>query len=482
MQRALLIACLVLLLPNGCTVGPDYERPPFGMPAHWSDLDAAQGESLANVPWWELYPDPVLHELIKTALDQNRDLRIAVERIEEARALYGFTRADFGPKIDATAGARRERVSGESLPVTGTDVERSVYTVGASMYWELDLFGRIRRATEAQQAILFATEHARAAIVLALVADVARAYVELRDLDRRLEISNATLVSRREYLELVRVRYEGGLTSELDFRQAESELHRTASQVHEFERQVGEKQNELNLLVGRSPGTIERGSAVAALPLPPQVPAGLPAELLQRRPDLAAAEQELVAANARIGEAKALLYPTISLTGFLGFESTDLSDLATAPARSWSIGANLLQPIFHSGQLQSRVEVAESQQRQTLFAYENAILRALREVEDALVGYRKSGEKRGSEASRVQAQRRVLELAEVRYRGDVAPYLDVLDAQRSLLDAELDEAQSIRDHYVALILLYKALGGGWPAAEGKPAEGGGASAEAPPGR
>jgi multidrug efflux system outer membrane protein len=260
-------------------------------------------------------------------------------------------------------------------------------------------------------------------------------------------------------------------------------MHRTASQVHDFERLVAEKENELNLLVGRSPGSIERGSAVAALPLPPQVPAGLPAELLQRRPDLAAAEQELVAANARIGEAKALLYPSISLTGFFGWESTELDDLASAPARSWSIGANLLQPIFHSGQLQSNVEVAESRQRQTLFAYENAILRALREVEDSLVGYRKSGDRRGSETSRVASQRRVLELAEVRYRGDVAPYLDVLDAQRSLLDAELEEAQSIRDQYVALIQLYKALGGGWPAAEPKPPDGGGgAAAEAPPGR
>ena len=480
MHRALLIASLVLLAPSGCTVGPDYERPPFGMPEGWRDLGAQQGESLANVPWWELYPDPVLHELIKTALDQNRDLRIAVERIEEARALYGFTRADLGPKLDAVAGARRERISEEAVPATGTDLERSVYGIGASMYWELDLFGRIRRATEAQQSVLFATEHARAAIVLALVADVARAWVELRDFDRRLEISNATLVSRREYLELVRVRYEGGLTSELDFRQAESELHRTASQVHEFERLVGEKENEINLLVGRSPGPIERGTAVAALPLPPKVPAGLPAELLQRRPDLAAAEQDLIAANARIGEAKALLYPSISLTGFFGFESTELGDLTSAPARSWSVGVNLLQPIFYSGKLQSNVEVAESRQRQTLFAYESAILRALREVEDALVGFRKSGDKRGSETSRVAAQRRVLELAEVRYRGDVAPYLDVLDAQRSLLDAELDEAQSIRDHFVALIQLYKALGGGWPAVEPQP-EGGGA-AEAPPGR
>jgi multidrug efflux system outer membrane protein len=483
MQRALLVGGLVLLAPSGCTVGPDYAPPEIAMPAGWRDLDTAQGQSLANVPWWELYPDPVLHDLIRLALDQNRDLKIAVERIEEARALYGFTRADLWPKVDVGAGARTERTSVESLPnaPAGVDIERNVFGAAASLFWEIDLFGRIRRATEAQQAILYSTEHARVAIVLALVADVARAYVELRDFDRRLEISKATLQSRREYLELVRVRYEGGLTSELDFRQAESELHRTASQVHEFERLVTQKENELNLLLGRNPGPIPRGSAVAALPLPPKIPAGLPAELLQRRPDLCAAEQDLVAANARIGEAKALLYPSISLTGFFGFESAELGDLASAPARTWSIGANLLQPIFNSGQLQSRVEVAESQQRQVLFTYEQAILRALREVEDSLVDYRKSGERRGSESSRVEAERKVLALAEVRYRGDVAPYLDVLDAQRSLLDAELNEAESIRDQFVALIQLYKALGGGWPATvESKPP--GAAPADAPPSR
>jgi len=482
MRRPFSIVCLVLLaLPlalGGCMVGPDYKAPEIAMPEGWRELESAQGESLANMPWWELYPDPVLHELIKSALDQNRDLKIAVERIEEARSLYGFTRADLWPKVDVGAGARRERASEETTP-TGSDLERNVFTVGAGLTWELDLFGRIQRATEAQQAILFGTQHARAAIVLSLVAEVARAYVELRDLDRRLAISNATVQSRREYLELVRVRYEGGLTSELDFRQAESELYRTTSQVFDFERLVTQKENELNLLLGRNPGPVPRGTAVSELPLPPTIPAGLPAELLRRRPDLAAAEQDLIAANARIGEAKALLYPTISLTGFFGFESTELGDLASAPARTWSLGANLLQPIFNSGQLQNRVEVAESQQRQILSAYEQAILRALREVEDSLVGYRKSGDLRGSELLHVEAQRKVLALAEIRYRGDVAPYLDVLDAQRQLLDAELSEAAAIRDQYVGLISLYRALGGGWPAtAEPTPvAE---AAPEAPP--
>lgn len=471
MRRSTLLIALATL-PLGCTVGPDYVPPEVVLPQAWRDLEVAQGESIANVPWWELYPDPVLHDLIALALRQNHDLRIAVERIEEARALYGFTRADLWPKVDVAAGAAIERASAENLPNgwPASDLQRKSYGVGASFAWEIDLFGRIQRASEAQQAVLFATEHTRAAVVLALVADVARAYVDLRDLDRRLQISTATLQSRRDYLDLVRIRFEGGLTSELDLRQAQSELHRTAAQVHEFERLVQQKENELNLLVGNNPGPIARGAAVADLPIPPQVPAGLPAELLQRRPDLAAAEQSLVAANARIGEAKALLYPSISLTGFFGFESTELGDLASAPARSWSLGANLLQPIFNSGQLQSRVEVAESQQRQVLAAYEQAIQRALREVEDSLVGLRKSGDLRGSQGLRVEAQRAALILAEIRYRGDVAPYLDVLDAQRELLNAELDEAVAIRNQYVELILLYKALGGGWPVAAAEPAE------------
>lgn len=471
MNQALLLGSTLLLLPAACMVGPDYQRPTVVLPEGWRELDGTQGESLANLPWWQLFQDPVLHELVRAALQQNKDLQVAVERIEEARARYGFSRADLLPTLDAVAFAGRERVSGETPAgaALGSDLERSYYGLGASLTWELDLFGRIRRASEAERALMYAAEQTRRAVVLALVAEVARAYVELRDLDRRLEISLATLVSRREYRELVRVRFEGGITSELDLRQAEGEVHRTASQVHDLERQVGQKENELNLLLGRNPGPIPRGQTPAAMALPPRVPAGLPAQLLERRPDLRAAEEQLVSANARIGEAKALLYPTISITGFLGFESEDLGDLLGAPARSWSIGGNLLQPIFNAGRNTSRVEVAESQQRQALFRYEQSILQAFREVEDGLIAYRKTGERRNEEGGRVAAERQVLALAELRYRGDVAPYLDVLDAQRQLFDAELNEAVAVRDQWLALILLYRSLGGGWPTAP-EPAE------------
>ncbi len=460
----------LLVLATSCTVGPDYERPEVPLPEGWRELTAAQAESLANLAWWELFQDPVLQQLVQTALDRNQDLQIAVARIEEARARFGFARSELFPTVDAVAAAGRERISSETAvgSIPGIDNERSYYGVGVSMVWELDLFGRIRRATEAEQALMYAAEETRRSVVIALVAEVAGAYVQLRDLDRRLAISQDTLRSRQQYRDLVRVRFEGGITSELDLRQAEGEVHRTASQVHDLERQIGQKENELNVLLGQNPGSIARGQTPAEMQLPPQIPAGLPSQLLERRPDLRAAEQELVSANARIGEAKALLYPTISLTGFFGFESEELSDLAGAPARSWSIGADLLQPIFNAGRNTSRVEVAEAQHRQFLLRYEQAILQALREVEDGLIGYRKTGDRRGEETARVGAQRQVLALAELRYRGDVAPYLDVLDAQRQLFDAELNEAEAVRDQWLALIQLYRALGGGWEPAPAPP--------------
>jgi outer membrane protein, multidrug efflux system len=346
------------------------------------------------------------------------------------------------------------------------DNEDALYRASGTLSWELDFFGRIRRLTEAELALVYASEQARRAVVLTLVADVARAYVELRDLDRRLEISRRTLESREQYVGLAQERFQGGLTSELDWRQAEAEMHRTAALVHDFERQVVQKENELSALLGRNPGAIPRGRALEEFTLPPAVPAGLPSALLERRPDVRQAEEELASASARIGAAKALLYPGISLTGAFGWESTELSDLLDSPAQSWSIGANLLQPLFNAGQNRRAVDVAESQQRQALFAYERSVLLAFREVEDTLAALRQSKLRRGSEGERVTAERKVLELAELRYGGGVAAYLEVLDAQRSLFGAELDEAGARRDELVALIQLYKALGGGWPEAPG----------------
>jgi multidrug efflux system outer membrane protein len=462
MRTRSLFVVAILLVP-GCMVGPDYERPQVDLPGNWRDVTAPEQNSLANTPWWDLFQDPKLQELIQIALAENKDLQIAVERIEEARAFYGFQRADLFPKVNANASASRVRLSENGTPPlpSSVDNQTNLVNVSGSVFWELDFFGRIRRATEAELAIVYATEEARRAVVLTLVADVARAYVELCDLDQRLAIAKRTVESRVAYVTLAKDRFEGGKTSELDLRQAEAELHRTESFVHDFEAQVRQKENEISSLLGRNPGVIERGP-LDGIHLPPAVPAGLPSTLLDRRPDIRAAEEQLASANARIGEAKALLYPNINITGAFGWESTELNDLFKSPSQSWSIGANLLQPIFNSGQLRQGVEVAESRQRQALYAYERSILLAFREVEDALVGYRESGLKRGTDGLRVEAERKVLDLAETRYRGGVADYLEVLDAQRELFDSELEASQAVRDELVEMIQLYKALGGGWP--------------------
>jgi multidrug efflux system outer membrane protein len=462
MKRRLALLGAAALLLASCTLGPNYTRPPVETPPAWRD-NTALDNSIANLPWWEMFRDPVLEELIEIALAENRDALIAAERIVEARALYGFTKAELYPRVDLTGdgGYLRGSERGLNPPPEGADTKTDFYRLSADLAWEIDFFGRLRRATEAQYALFLSTEEARRAVVIALVSDVARTYVELRDLDRRLGIARRTLASREEYRELARIRFEGGVTSEIDFRQAEAEYHRVEGTVLDLERSTAQKENEISVLLGRNPGKIPRAPTVEEFPLPPAVPAGLPSDLIERRPDVRQAEEILIASNAQIGAAKALLFPRITLTGSFGFESTEIDRWLTTPAQAWSIGGSLLQPIFNAGQNRRRVEISESQQRQALYAYEKSIQAALRETEDAIVGYRKGGELRGSAGERARAERKVLHLAELRYRGGVAGYLDVLDAQRSLFSAELDESLSIRDHLISLIQLYKALGGGW---------------------
>jgi outer membrane protein, multidrug efflux system len=468
---------LVLAAAAGCALGPNYKRPDIVSPPHWRDMPAAEAESLANTPWWQLFDDPQLQALIRIALAENKDLKIAVERIEEARARYGFTRADLFPKVDASGTAGRLRFNDGSLVHTpeGDQVpanqgtETPIYAVSADVSWELDFFGRIRRATEAQRALLLGTEEARRSTVLTLVADVAIAYLELRDFDRRLEIARRTIGSRRESLQLASDRFEGGLTPELDKLQAEAELHRTEAIIFDLERLIAFKENELSVLLGRNPGPILRGRTVEEQKLPGAVPAGLPSALLDRRPDVREAEQVLAAATANIGEAKALLFPRISLTGSYGFASTEFDTLFEGPSKSWNLIGNLLQPIFNAGKNKRRVQITESRQRQTLYFYERTVIQAFRETEDALVSYRKTGEQSAAQGARVGAERRALELAEMRYRGGVSAYLEVLDAQRSLFGAELDEAETVGNHLTSLVRLYKALGGGWPAEPQTPA-------------
>lgn len=471
LRRLILPTAFLALLACGCTLGPDHQRPPLPAPETWREIPTAEAETIANTAWWEVFDDPKLQELIRLALVENKDLKIAVERVEEARARYGFAKADLWPKFDATGSAGKARLSENGLDLpAGAALERESYSLSADVSWELDFFGRIRRTTEAQQALFLATEEARRSAVLALIADVARAYFELRDLDRRLDVSRRTIESRREYLQFAKDRFEGGITPEIDYRQAEAELRRVETVTFDLERLVAFKESELSVLIGRNPGAILRGREAGEQKVPSTVPAGLPSELLDRRPDVREAEQALAAATANIGAAKALLFPRIALTGSFGVASGDLDTLLDGPSKAWNLVGGLLQPLFHFGQNRRRVEVTESQQRQALYAYERTVLQAFRETEDSLVSFRTSGDQRAAQAERVRAERKVLELAELRYRGGVAAYLEVLDAQRSLFSAELEESQAIGNNLVSLVRLYKSLGGGWTTPEAQKAQ------------
>lgn len=476
-RRSILLAVSLALLVSGCTLGPDHQRPEVPTPESWREIPQAEAESLANTAWWELFDDPKLQELIRLALVENRDMKIAVERVEEARARYGFAKADLWPKFDLTGSAGKVHLSENSLNFpTGGGLERESHALSADVSWELDFFGRLRRTSEAQQALFWGTEEARRSAILTLIGDVARAYFELRDLDLRLEVSRRTIESRREYLQFAKDRFEGGITPEIDYRQAEAELRRVETVTFDLERLIALKENELSVLVGRNPGPVLRGRVAGDQKTPGVVPSGLPSELLERRPDVREAEHALASATANIGAAKALLFPRIALTGSFGGASDDLDTLFDAPSKAWSLLGGLLQPLFHFGQNRRRVEVTESQQRQALYAYERTVLEAFRETEDSLISYRKTGEQREAQASRVRAERKVLELAELRYRGGVAAYLEVLDAQRSLFSAEIEEAQAIGNNLVSLVRLYKSLGGGWTSPEAQRAQ----SAEATP--
>ena len=470
-----LLGCLSLLL--GCKVGPDYERPPVVAPANFrgmappSDKDDEKAqESIANIPWWELFKDEQLRQLIKVALEQNKDLKIAVERIEEARATWGISKADLYPQLNLTAlggGLNPSDASLTHVPEGGGTGATGLVNIGLGFSWELDFFGRIRRAGEAAKASLLATEEARRAVAVALVSDVALAYVDLRGLDRRLKITQNTLKSRQEHVDYARLRFEGHVTHEVDLRQSEAEFHRVQALAFNLEKLVTQKENELSFLLGRAPGDILRNRSADDQPVPPEVPVGLPAALLESRPDVRKAEMELWSATARIGEAKAALYPNIKLTGSYGLASTDLSELINPASQTWNIFASILQPIFAGGALRGKVDVRQSQQRQAVYAYERTLLQALREVEDSLVSLRKIGQQKDEQRLRTTAESQVVELAELRYRGGVSDYLAVLDAQRSLFNAEIDEATVQSEHTRSFIQLYKALGGGWPVPKAK---------------
>jgi multidrug efflux system outer membrane protein len=457
------VAPALLLVLGACAAGPDYERPELEVPENYIQ-PVQQGESFANTPWWELFEDPQLQELIRIALEENQDLGIAAARVEEFRAVLGVTRADQFPTVDITAsGAQTEgsdNVFPGSVPGFGNDKVEN-YRLSADVFWELDLFGRLRRSTEAARAQLLATEEAQRSITISLVASVASSYMLLRDLDAQLEIARRTESTRTDSLGIIQARFDKGTVPKLDVNQAEIELAVAQAAVAVAERAVTQTENALAVLLGRNPGAIPRGLALEQQTLPPGIPSGLPSELLQRRPDVLASEAELAAQTARIGVAQAARWPSLSLTGALGFESDDLSTLTDSGSDFWSAGLGIVQPLFNAGRNRSRVEAEEARTEQALLAYEQTVQRAFREVEDALVAVRTYRAEHEARKRQVAAARSAATLSRARYDGGVTSYLEVLDTERSLFNAELTESQTLRLYINAIIELYKALGGGW---------------------
>jgi len=466
MMKLTAFAAVAATVLAGCMLGPDYQRPTLPLPAQYRDAEppAAGREafSLADLQWFELFRDDSLQALVYTALQQNYDVRIAVARIMEAQAQLGITRSFLFPQLDVRGTASHDRISEERfLAAPGRPNEGNTLLLGLSLFYELDLWGRLRRETEAARAELLSSEWAQRAVLVTLVADVTSAYFELRQLDLDLEIAKRTFASRERSLRLTQARLEQGVASRLDVRQAENLLYTAAARIPDLERLITQKENEIRLLLALPPGDIRRGLPLTEQPFPPEVPAGLPAALLERRPDIRRAEEVLVAANARIGAAKALYFPRFSLTGFLGLESDDLKHFASASARTWTIGLDILQPIFNAGRIRSINEAEAARLLQTLAQYEQAIQTAFREVSDALVGYRKSREQRVQQELLVAALVDSSALATTRFLGGLDSYLQVLDADRQLFDAELELARIRASELLNLVQLYKALGGGW---------------------
>jgi multidrug efflux system outer membrane protein len=465
-RRHTLAAGLLAALLSGCmTVGPDYKRPATDTPEQWPGASATR-EPVSST-WWLSYNDPVLNKLVEDALLNNLDLRQAIARVAEARAALGITRADQYPGVTAQAGASRNRISENGASAfPGVNPEYSDYRASLNVGYEIDFWGKYRRATEAARADLLGSQFNRDAVRLTLVTDTARGYFALRALDAQVEVTRRTISSRLASTALQRKRFEAGLASEFDLRQSEAEAAQAQALLPTIESQQAQQETALAVLVGRSPREIvtrplDRGTAIEAIVPPPAVPAGLPSELLERRPDLRAAEQALVSANARIGQAKAAYYPSISLTGILGVESTSLGDLFKTSSRYWTLGANAAQTVFDAGRTGSQVEAAKAREQQVLAQYQSSIQRAFKDALDALVIQRKARETLEAETIRRDALKTALDLAQMRYDNGISSLLDVLISERALLDAELNRVEAQRAQLSATADLFKALGGGW---------------------
>ncbi|HLJ48366.1 MAG TPA: efflux transporter outer membrane subunit [Bryobacteraceae bacterium] len=469
MKSSLISIAIAAVLMQGCTVGPNYRRPQLPVPNNFrapAPLPAPQATSFADLKWFEVFHDEKLQELIRVALAQNYDLRDAVARVDEARANLGITRSNQYPQVSASGGVEITRLSRDgTFPLPSsfvTNQNRNWGQAGLNLLsFELDLWGRLRRATEAARATLLSEEDNRKAVVSTLVSEVAADYFQLLELDYELEISQRTLETRRESLKLVQERQGGGVATLLDLRQAEELVSSAAQSIPLLQEQIEQTENRISLLLGKHPGGVIRGGKLTEQEVPPEVPAGLPSALLERRPDIRSAEEALIAANANIGVAKAAYFPQISLTGFLGGQSSRLASLFSGPNAAWNFVPQVTQPIFAGGRIKSGVRLAEAEHDRAEVAYEKSIQTAFTEVSDALIAHQRTRESRVQQESLVTALQDRKRLAYVRYQGGVDTQLNALDADRDLFQAELALAQIRYSELLSVVQLYKTLGGGW---------------------
>ena len=461
MRRLGLTALSLLLVQAGCTMGPDYQRPVVDAPKAyvWEVKDAKEA---VNTAWWTQFDDPVLDGLIAEALEKNRNVKIAAANVEQAAAVLTQTRSTLYPQVGYGAGATRQKGSElGAVPIAPSIPNpQNVFQVAGSASWEIDLWGKVRRQSEAASANLFATEEARRGVVLSLVAQVASGYLQLRGYDEQLEISRQTLKTYGESVRLFELQFKYGQVSQMNVEQARTQYETAAATIPQIESQIVQTENALSLLLGRPPGPIARGKSIYQLKLP-AVPAGIPSEVLENRPDIRQAEQNLVAANARIGAAKALYFPSISLTGALGTSSGQLADLFKGPAGVWSYAGSITGPIFAAGAISSQVRQAKAAREAALLGYENAIESAFADVENALVSRQKLLEQLEARARLVKASGEYERLALLQYNGGYAPYSTVLQAQEKLFPAQLDLVQSRTAVFSSLVTIYKVMGGGW---------------------
>jgi outer membrane protein, multidrug efflux system len=482
-RYAALVSFLLVLAAvlTGCTVGPNYKRPAVDVPTLYrqpaednnttrpaqngSNQPAPSGAAAPNGPvalgeekWFEVFQDKQLQGLIATALKNNYDVRIAATRVLQAQAQLGITRADQLPSLSA-GGTITAQQNPKSGPIPAFEITRGQLDTSAS--WNLDFWGRYRRATEAARANLLASEWGQKAVMSSLVASVAADYFLLRQLDHELEIAKRTLSSREDSLQLIRTLEEHGINSMLDVRQAEQLVYTAAAQIPDLERLITQEENAISVLLGNNPGDVPRGLQITEEPHAPEVPVGIPSALLERRPDIRLAEQNLIVVNAQIGVARAAYFPSISLTGSGGYESTALANLFTGPAGAWSLLGQFSQPIFSGGRLKSNVRLAEAQRDQLLLTYQQTIQGAFRDVSNALVAYRKNREFRIQQEHLVEAAQDAAHLSEVRFKVGTTDYLEVLTNNTNYFSAELTLAQAQGNELTALVQLYQALGGGW---------------------